>query len=90
MLKEIQGGSIPKPETVQYVFQGEKKFSACYTSKKQFILVVTADDAELLAPALMLEQRGILISGVLLLLGALAAFVLQHGLHVRYQRLQIP
>ena len=25
MLKEIQGGSIPKPETVQYVFQGEKK-----------------------------------------------------------------
>ena len=54
MLKEIQGGSIPKPETVQYVFQGEKKFAACYTSKK---------------------QRGILISGVLLLLGALAAFV---------------
>lgn len=33
MLNEIQGGSIPKPETVQYVFQGEKKFSACYTSK---------------------------------------------------------
>lgn len=73
MLKEIQGGSIPKPETVQYVFQGEKKFAACYTSKKQFILVVTADDADLLAPALRLEQRGILISGVLLLLGALAA-----------------
>ena len=84
ILNEIQGGSIPKPETVQYVFQGEKKFSACYTSKKQFILVVTADDADLLAPALMLEQRGILISGVLLLIGALAAFVLQHGLHVRY------
>ena len=62
MLKEIQGGSIPKPETVQYVFQGEKKFAACYTSKKQFILVVTADDADLLAPALMLEQRGILIT----------------------------
>ena len=75
MLNEIQGGSIPKPETVQYVFQGEKKFSACYTSKKQFILVVTADDADLLAPALMLEQRGILISGALLLIGALAAFV---------------
>ena len=56
-------------------FRGRKKFSACYTSKKQFILVVTADDADLLAPALMLEQRGILISGVLLLLGALAAFV---------------
>lgn len=55
-------------------FRGEK-FAACYTSKKQFILVVTADDADLLAPALMLEQRGILISGVLLLLGALAAFV---------------
>lgn len=43
--------------------------------QKQFILVVTADDADLLAPALMLEQRGILISGVLLLIGALAAFV---------------
>ena len=42
---------------------------------QQKTVVVTADDAELLAPALMLEQRGILISGVLLLLGALAAFV---------------
>lgn len=89
MLKEIQGGSIPKPETVQYVFQGRKICRMLY-QQKQFILVVTADDADLLAPALMLEQRGILISGVLLLLGALAAFVLQHGLHVRYQRLQIP
>ena len=78
MLKEIQGGSIPKPETVQYVFQGEKKFSACYTSKKQFILVVTADDAELLAPALMLEQRGILISGCVLLLGLWQTFVFRN------------
>lgn len=70
-------------------FRGRKICRMLY-QQKQFILVVTADDAELLAPALMLEQRGILISGVLLLLGALAAFVLQHGLHVRYQRLQIP
>lgn len=49
-------GSIPKPETVQYVFQGEKIFRMLY-QQKQFILVVTADDADLLAPALMLEQR---------------------------------
>lgn len=55
-------------------FRGRKIFRMLY-QQKQFILVVTADDAELLAPALMLEQRGILISGVLLLLGALAAFV---------------
>ena len=75
MLKEIQSGSIPKPETVQYVFQGAKKFAACYTSEDQFILVVTADDTELLAPATALEQRGIQISGILLLIGAVAAFV---------------
>ena len=75
MLKEIQSGSIPKPETVQYVFQGAKKFAACYTSEDQFILVVTADDTELLAPATALEHRGILISGILLLIGAVAAFV---------------
>lgn len=75
MLKEIQSGTIPKPETVQYVFQGAKKFAACYTSEDQFILVVTADDTELLAPATALEQRGILISGILLLIGAVAAFV---------------
>lgn len=74
MLKEIQSGTIPKPETVQYVFQGAKKFAACYTSEDQFILVVTADDTELLAPATALEQRGILISGILLLIGAVAAF----------------
>lgn len=68
-------GKYPKTGDCAVCISGEKKFSACYTSKKQFILVVTADDADLLAPALMLEQRGILISGVLLLLGALAAFV---------------
>lgn len=56
-------------------FRGRKNFPHVIPAKKQFILVVTADDADLLAPALMLEQRGILISGVLLLIGALAAFV---------------
>ena len=75
MLKEIQKGTIPKPETVQYVFQGAKKFAACYTSENQFILVVTADDSELLAPAVSLERRGIIISIILLLLGAIAAFL---------------
>lgn len=74
MLKEIQGEVSQNRRLCSMYFRGEK-FAACYTSKKQFILVVTADDADLLAPALMLEQRGILISGVLLLLGALAAFV---------------
>lgn len=34
MLNEIQGGSIPKPETVQYVFQGgEKIFRMLYQQK---------------------------------------------------------
>lgn len=75
MLTEIQKGNIPKPETVQYVFQGAKKFAACYTSENQFILVVTADDTELLASAVALEKRGILISGVLLLIGAVAALL---------------
>lgn len=75
MLTEIQKGNIPKPETVQYVFQGAKKFAACYTSENQFILVVTADDTELLAPAVALEKRGILISVVLLLIGAVAALL---------------
>ncbi len=75
MLKEIKGGNMPKPETVQYTFQGAKKFAACYTSEKQFILVVTADDTELLAPAVALERRGIIISGILLLIGAIAAFL---------------
>ena len=75
MLTEIQKGTIPKPETVQYVFQGAKKFAACYTSENQFILVVTADDSELLAPAVSLEKRGIIISILLLLIGAVAAFL---------------
>lgn len=75
MLTEIQKGTIPKPETVQYVFQGAKKFAACYTSENQFILVVTADDSELLAPAVALEKRGIAISILLLLIGAVAAFL---------------
>lgn len=75
MLAEIQKGTIPKPETVQYVFQGAKKFAACYTSENQFILVVTADDSELLAPAVALEKRGITISILLLLIGAVAAFL---------------
>ena len=32
MLTTIQGGTIPQPETVQYEFNGDKKFAACYTS----------------------------------------------------------
>ena len=74
MLKEIQGEVSQNRRLCSMYFRGEKICRMLY-QQKQFILVVTADDADLLAPALMLEQRGILISGVLLLLGALAAFV---------------
>lgn len=75
MLSQIQSGTIPEPETVQYVFKGAKKFAACYTSQNQYILVVTADDSDLLAPATMLERRGIGISVFLLILGAVVALL---------------
>lgn len=75
MLTTIQGGTIPQPETVQYEFNGDKKFAACYASQNNFLLVVTADDSELLAPAVALENRGIIISGALLILGGIVAFL---------------
>lgn len=75
MVSIIQQGTIPDPETVQYEFNGGTKFASCYTSQQKFLLVVTADDAELLAPATALEQRGIWISVLLLLLGGVVAFL---------------
>lgn len=74
IVSKIQGGTIPDPETVRYTFNGKKKYAACYTSDNQFILVVTADDSELLSSAVRIELQGIGISTFLVILGGFVAF----------------
>ena len=76
MVTEIESGSMPKPETVQYLFKGTKKFAACYTSENGFILVVTADDKELLASATKIELQGAGISVLLLVIGGVLAIAI--------------
>lgn len=74
IISQIDAGTIPDPETVGYTFNGKKKYAACYTSDQQFILVITADDSELLSPAVNIELQGIGISVFLVLVGAGVAF----------------
>lgn len=74
IVSQVEAGTIPDPETVGYTFNGKKKYAACYTSDQQFILVITADDSELLSPAVNIELQGIGISVFLVLVGAGVAF----------------
>ncbi|MDD6380362.1 MAG: methyl-accepting chemotaxis protein [Lachnospiraceae bacterium] len=53
LVREIKAGKTPKPQnaTVSYNFRGVKKYAAYYiASDNSFILVVSADDSDLIRP----------------------------------------
>ncbi len=48
LVEEIKGGKIPEPDTVEYEFKGTMKYAAYAVLSNQSILVLTADEDEIL------------------------------------------
>ena len=75
IVAEVKAGKTPEPEVVSYMFDGTRKYAACYVSENGFIFVMTADDTDLLKAANKLQARGIGTAVVVLIFGAFVAWI---------------
>ena len=68
VLAKIAAGTHPEPECVEYVFKGALKYAAYYVDKDNTaILVVTADEEEIMAPINSVVTSAYIIAIIILL-----------------------
>lgn len=75
IVAEVKAGKTPEPEVVSYMFDGTRKYAACYVSENGFIFVMTADDTDLLKAANKLQARGLGTAVVVLIFGVFVAWI---------------
>lgn len=75
VVAEVEAGKTPEPEVVSYMFNGTRKYAACYVSENGFIFVMTADDTDLLKAANKLQARGLGTAVVVLIFGVFVAWI---------------
>jgi len=75
VVEKLKSGNRPEPEVVTYEYKGVTKYSAYYVDNtSRFIVVVTADRSDILAPVLYTMQRMVGGAAVALVVCLSAAF----------------
>ena len=77
VVESMKAGKIPEAETVEYEFKGKTKYAGYYvTPNGEYILVITCDEDEMMAPIKNFKIRSGLISGLFDLIALVVAFIL--------------
>lgn len=77
VVKQLNEGSIPEPTVVSYDFKGVEKYAAYYITKNtNDILVITADEGDILKPIKRIIRRSISGGGVALVVALIMGYVL--------------
>lgn len=86
----LKTGKIPEPEVVGYEFKGSMKYASYYvTPDGNYILVISCDEKEMMAPIQNYETRSFVISVVLTLIGLLCAFLLATNIINPFKQLSV-
>ena len=71
LISEIKSGRHPDDAVVSYDFRGVTKFAGYYVSQDlRFILIITADESEILEPMYAMTRRCIMSAGIALVICA--------------------
>lgn len=74
-VQDLKSGIVHDTSVVQYEFNGSTKYASCYTGQNgSFILVISADDSEVMADSVKLITNVMAISVVIGLLAIVAVF----------------
>ena len=76
IVSEVSAGTIPEPAVVTYDYNGSNKYAAYYVSESRYILVVTADEDDLLSIVNKLQLQAYMVSAVLLVIGIIASLLI--------------
>ena len=76
IVEELGAGRIPADDAVKYEYKGAIKYAGFGITKKQDIVVVTADEKEALAESNSVVIRGVIIAIVIIILFAVVGFII--------------
>ncbi len=76
IVEELSAGRIPADDAVKYEYKGAIKYAGFGITKKQDIVVVTADEKEALAESNSVVIRGVIIAIVIIILFAVVGFII--------------
>lgn len=74
VVQTIQSGTIPEEAVVEYQYQGETKYAAYSISTTKMIVVVTADQAEIMAPIRNVIRAMAIASALTIILGLIICY----------------
>lgn len=75
VVEQLQAGNIPEPEVVEYDFNGTIKYAAyAITEKANCILVISADEDEIMKPVREVTSVGAVCAIVLVIVFALGSY----------------
>ncbi len=84
LTEDLQNGEVPESGIAEYEFKGEMKYAAYYISKNEgnrFILVVSADEMEVMQPIQAMFVKGLIVGIIVILLSSVACvFVMEVSL----------
>ncbi len=79
VVAELQAGNIPKPEVVEYVFKGADKYAAySITDGGECVLVISADEKDILADITAVTRVGIICAVLLVILFSVIGYIIVH------------
>lgn len=76
IVEELSAGRTPADDAVKYEYKGAIKYAGFGITKKQDIVVVTADEKEALAESNSVVIRGVIIAIVIIILFAVVGFII--------------
>ena len=77
VVSKIASGKIPDPECVEYKYKGAMKYAAYYVSADgNLVVVVTADEEDVMQGASDITKIGLIIAGGLIALFTVVAFLI--------------
>ena len=77
ILNDMSKGKYPEPDVIEYLFKDVKKYAAYYIGEDhKFIVILTADNAEVFRNLHNMVTTSVILSVILLILFGVASFVL--------------
>lgn len=76
LIKEIKQGKHPEDAAVSYEFKGEMKYASYHLLRNNTILVVSADESEILAPMEAIQRRATIGSVLVFICMCIFAFII--------------
>lgn len=75
IVAEIAAGNIPADAVVTYQYKGAGKIAAYGVTNSKQILVVSADEEDVLAPINAMTRKGIIVAAIMLVVSLAAAYL---------------